>query len=245
MNRIIKSGSKDENFSIKPVEYIPLGEGKPLLSGYASVVQKMPDHRMSEAKRQMEPRMAEAKVIAEEIIHQANAEAINIKERAFQSGYQSGWETAVKEMQMVTDSIFRTFRKGLDDIVSLKDDILDQAENDIVKLSIGIAKKLIYTELKQHPDIIASIVKQAIKLVKNREEITIKIHPDDYGILKQHMDEVITQLNESNAGPQQDVPIRLEEDPSLTPGGCIVKTDTGLIDMSFEARMESIDELSQ
>jgi len=244
MNRIIKSGSKDEDHSIKPVEYIPLGEGKPPLSDYANIMQTTSINRMSGATRQTESRMGEVKIIAEEILQQANAEAISIKERAFQSGYQSGWETAVKEIQMVTDSIFRAFRKGLDDIVSLKDDILGQAENDIVQLSTGIAKKLVCIELKQHPDIIVSIVKEAIKLVKNREEITIKIHPDDYGTLKQHLSEVMTQLNESNAGPQQDVPIRLEEDPTLTPGGCIVETDTGLIDMSFEARMESIDELS-
>lgn len=243
MNRIIKSGSENKEHSVKSVEYISLDEDQPLFSNYADIIQATPSRRMSEVKRQMEMLMGEAKGRAEDVLQEADAEAIGIKERAFQSGYQSGWETAVKEIQMATDSIFRTFRKGLDDIVSLKDSILDQSEDDIVQLSTAIAKKLVCKELRQHPDTIVSIVKEAIKLVRSRDEIVIRIHPEDCDILKQHLSEMVEQLNEGKAGPQQDVPIRIEEDPSLTPGGCIVETDTGLIDMSFEARMESIDQM--
>lgn len=244
MSRIIKSGSEYEGYSIKPVEYISLVGEQPRIPNYADTIQATPSQRMSEVKRQMETLMGEAKGRAEDVLQEAHAEAIGIKERAFQSGYQSGWETAVKEIQMVTDSIFRTFRKGLDDIVSLKDDILGQSEDDIVQLSTAIARKLVFRELRQHPDTIVSIVKEAIKLVRSREEIVIRIHPEDCDTLKQHLSEMVEQLSEAKAGPQQDVPIRIEEDSSLTPGGCIVETDTGLIDMSFEARMESIDQMS-
>ena len=243
MNRIIKSGSNHNEHSIKPVKYMSLSTEQPLFSNYADDTKATPVHRMTEVKRQMEELMGKAKGKAEDVIQKANAEAVDIKERAFQSGYQSGWQTAAKEIQMATDSIFRTFRKGLDDIASLKDEILGQAENDIVQLSTAIAKKLVYSEIQKHPDAIVSIVREAIKLVKSREEIIIKMHPDDCGILRQHMSEVLQQLSEINAGPQQDIPIRLEEDPTLTPGGCFVETDAGLIDMSLETRMESIGQL--
>lgn len=243
MNRIIKSESSEKGHSVKPVEYVPLNKGKTVFSSYSGAAQTTPVHRMSEVKRQMETLMGEARGKADNVIQKANADAVSIKERAFQSGYQSGWETAVKEIQMATDSIFRAFRKGLDDVAAIKDEILGQAENDVVQLSIAIAKKLVYREIKQNPDTITSIVREAVKLVKSREEIIIKLHPDDCEILRQHMSEVMAELSDSNAGLNQDVPVRLEEDSALTPGGCIVETDAGIIDMSFEARIESIDEL--
>ena len=36
------------------------------------------------------------------------------------------------------------------------------------------------------------------------------------------------------------VSIQIEAAPELAPGGCMVETDTNLIDMSLEQRMESL-----
>ena len=177
----------------------------------------------------------DAKDEAEGIIQEAHHEADNIREKAHKSGYEDGQEKAFKEMQERIDSIHNVFKEGIEDIASLKQRILSQSENDIVRLATEIAKRLACRELQQHPDTIVAIVKEAIKTVGGEDKVVIEVHPDDHAILTQYMDE----LKENPEGPV----IRMEANPEVKPGGCIVVADTGLTDMSLEARMDSIDQL--
>lgn len=167
-------------------------------------------------------------------------EATRVREKAFQSGYEAGQGAAIKETQDIVDShlsLHEALKTGLLDMASLKDMILNQAEDDILQLVIAIAKKLVCRELKQHPDTIIDVVEKALKAVKAKEEIIIRIHPDDFLILEQHMGDLKQSLEHIG---MDNVSIRIEEAPELTQGGCIIETDTNLIDMSLEVRMESV-----
>ena len=80
-------------------------------------------------------------------------------------------------------------------------------------------------------------MKEAIKAARTGEEIIVKIHPSDYATLEQYMGDLRESLEQIG---KDNVSVRIEEAPELTPGGCVIETDTNLIDMSLESRMESI-----
>jgi flagellar biosynthesis/type III secretory pathway protein FliH len=273
MSRVIKS--EDNPCSVRTIEYIPFDDlhqqdteiREKISSQSATQYPRHPSVRgeRPDIQQQMDKLMSEAKDKAEHIIQKAQFEAVDIKDKAFRSGYEAGQEATIKEVQEVVDSISRAFRSGLEDIASLKDSILSQAEGDIVQLTIAIARKLLFRELEQHPDTVVAIVKEALKAARNAKEITVKIHPDDHIILKQYANELMAYLSRNNTwtqnaasmqasiasasterealgvgDPTGSVPIRVEEDPTVSPGGCIVETDTTLVDMSLEARIDSI-----
>jgi flagellar biosynthesis/type III secretory pathway protein FliH len=225
MDRIIKS--EDRSHSIENIRYPPFEE----ISSHSNVLDELPPEKI----REIQNLISDAKDEAEDIIQKAHHEADNIREKAYKSGYEDGQEKAFKEMQERIDSIHNIFRKGIEDIASVKQRILSQSENDIVRLATAIAKRLACRELQQHPDTIVAIVKEAIKTVGGEDKVVIEVHPDDHAILTQYMDE----LRENPEGPV----IRMEANPEVKPGGCIVVADTGLIDMSLEERMDSIDQL--
>jgi len=237
MARVIKL--KDNPFSVETIAYVPFDARRGPLDEHQGPKPDDPDEtpvaRMHRIQQQMSELVDKARSEAEGIVQKAHVEAADVKEEAFQSGYEAGQEAAVKEMEEKVDSISKAFKKGLQDIASIKDSILSQAEDDIVQLTVAIAEKLVCKELEQHPDTIVAIVKEVIKSVRNEEKITIKVHPDDYTILEQYMGELMEQT-----GGIVETPLKLDEDPTLTSGGCIVETDTNLIDMSIESRMESI-----
>jgi flagellar biosynthesis/type III secretory pathway protein FliH len=220
MDRIIKS--EDRSHSIENIRYLPFEE-------------RASDQLPPEKILEIQNLISDAKDEAEDIIQKAHHEADNIREKAHKSGYEDGQEKAFKEMQERIDSIHSVFKKGIEDIASLKQRILSQSENDIVRLATAIAKRLACRELQQHPDTIAAIVKEAIEAIRGEDKIVIEVHPDDHAILTQYVDE----LRENPEGPV----IRMEANPDLKPGGCIIVTDTSLTDMSLEARMDSIDQL--
>jgi len=234
--RVIKS--KDNSYSIKTIEYVPLDVQQIPLSGGPP--------RTRVANQEIDKLISEAKDRAEDIIQKAHLEAVNIKEEALQAGHEAGYEAAINEMHKAVDSISMAFKSGLEDIASLKDRILSQAEDDIVQLTIAIARKLVCRELEQHPDTIVAIVKEAVKVATRHavsvhgKEITIEVHPDDYITLEQYISQLMEHVSSAGTAARHAVPIRIEENSALTPGGCVVMTDTNLIDMSFEARVESI-----
>jgi flagellar assembly protein FliH len=258
LSGIIKS--KDDSCSIKYMEYVPFDEkqsspidddgGRP---GTSSTAQNSAETGSgsvtTEAQQQMDKLVSEARNRAENIVQKAQSDAAAIKEEAFRSGYEAGQEAAIAEVQEAVDSTSRAFKAALEDIASLKDSILSRAESDIVQLTIAIAEKLVCRELKQHPDAIVTIVKEAIRAVRNADEIAVKVHPDDYVTLRQYAGDLMGDFSEQVGSPfheEGNIPthsnacIRIEEDTALTPGGCMVVTDTSLIDMSFETRIESI-----
>ena len=225
MDRIIKS--EDRSYSIENIRYMPFEEG----ASQSNASNELTPEKILEIRNLIN----DAKDEAEGIIQEAHHEADNIREKAYKSGYEDGQEKAFKEMQERIDSIHNVFKEGIEDIASLKQRILSQSENDIVRLATEIAKRLACRELQQHPDTIVAIVKEAIKTVGGEDKVVIEVHPDDHAILTQYMDE----LRENPEGPV----IRMEANPEVKPGGCIVVAETGLTDMSLEARMDSIDQL--
>jgi flagellar assembly protein FliH len=234
MDRIIKSG--DRSYPIENIRYLPFEEGSP----QSNALNELPPEKILEIRNLIN----DAKDEAEEIIQEAHHEADNIREEAHKSGYEDGQEKAFKEMRERIDSVQNIFKKGIEDIASLKQRILGQSEGDIVRLATAIAKRLACRELQQHPDTIVDIVQESIKAVRGEDKIVIQVHPDDHAILTQYGVRKLASANvdELRENPEEPV-IRIEANPEVRPGGCIVVTDTSLTDMSLEARMDSIDQL--
>jgi len=259
--RIVKS--RDNTYSIETVRYPLFNRSRDFLDSEDQNIKDLPLKDILKSHPDLDSLIKEAENEAEAIIQNAHHKAAVIEEQAKCSGYNMGFETgyenATKEIQLAIQSVSETLKKVVDDLVSLKHKILNQSESDIVRLVIEIAKKLVCNELRQNPDTIISIAKKAIELAQNKSEIIIKVHPDDYGILKQHADQLISQLSEANSFKSPLVPpsdgrslvppsdgktfLRIEEDPELSRGGCIAVTDTSLIDMSLETRLEMLDHL--
>ena len=223
MSRVIKL--KDNFHSIETMEYLPLGPQYGSRTRSGTGIKQQSDETMSEAQNE-----------AQAIIQKAQAEAKNIEEKAFQSGYEAGHESAISEIEGKVSSISKAFEKGLRDIAALKDEILGQAESDIIRLTIAVAERLLCGELKHNPDSIVAIVKEAIKMARSNGDVTIRVNPEDAATLKEHISELAEYISNTDK-------VRIEGSESLTPGGCIVETETNSIDMSLETRLETIDQL--
>ena len=234
MDRIIKS--EDRSHSIENIRYLPFEER----ASHSNASDELSPEKILEIRNLIN----DARNEAEEIIQEAHHEADNIREKAYKSGYEDGQEKAFKEMQEKIDSIQSAFKKGIEDIASLKQRILGQSEGDIVRLATAIAKRLACRELQQHPDTIVDIVKEAIEAVRGEDKVVIEVHPDDHAILTQYGVRKLASANVDELRENPEVPvIRMEANPEVKPGGCIIVTDTSLTDMSLEARMDSIDQL--
>lgn len=182
--------------------------------------------------------LEQAQKACEEMLTKAQMEAENIKKDAFQSGYNNGVAIAKKEFDKILQDTTQVFVNAIDQLSNIKNEIIKNAEKDIIELTLTIAKKLVCSELRQNPDLIVEIIKEAIKSARTDDEIIIRLSPHDRMILEQNSKEIIENLKSSMFNPT--MKIIFEEDQSITNGGCIVITNKNIIDMTFESRLESI-----
>jgi len=106
----------------------------------------------------------------------------------------------------------------------------EEVESSIVHLSLLIAKQVIKRELKQNPEHIITVVKEALKVLPvANKKVSITLHPDDAALLKEGFpkDEKIEDW-------------RFIEDAAITPGGCLINTNVSQIDQTIEQRISEI-----
>lgn len=147
----------------------------------------------------------------------------------YRSGMQDGREQAERGLA----NVFRALRQGVSDLEGLRDKVLRESEDDLLKLAVSIARKIIQQEISQHPRILANIVAAVIADCSELERITIRLNPADYAIVAPDRQGFFGSLS-------PDTQVTLMPDENITPGGCIVDTTTGTLDAQIETQLDEI-----
>lgn len=148
---------------------------------------------------------------------------------AFNAGLKEGKELAERGLI----NVFRALRASSETIHNLRDKIFRESEDELINLVILVARKVIIQEITQDRSILTGVVQNALAGLSAREEITVRINPDDYLLVTSGRDELLHKelLNER---------LLLKPDPSVTAGFCLVDTAMGTIDASLDGQMEQI-----
>ncbi|NTW98489.1 MAG: hypothetical protein HGB35_00845 [Geobacteraceae bacterium] len=148
---------------------------------------------------------------------------------AFNAGLKEGKELAERGLI----NVFRTLRASSEAIHNLRDKIIRDSEDELIKLVMHVARKVILREITQDRSILAGVVQNALAGLSAREEITVRINPDDYLLVTSGRDELLQNelLNDR---------LLLKPDPLVASGFCCVDTAMGTVDASLDSQMDQI-----
>ena len=190
-----------------------------------------------------EPPVFEAGLASEPV---AISRLEQIQEAAYKEGYEAGHRDGYRDgdvkgfsdgssrghearEQVLTNAIetLEALCNALSEPLCIVD---EQIEDDLVALSVTIAKQLVRRELKSNPQQIVSAVREALGALGHAAQHRhIHVHPDDEIILKEHLGE-----------PQGTARWSLVADPIITRGGCRVDTEVSMVDATVESRLSAI-----
>jgi len=109
-------------------------------------------------------------------------------------------------------------------------DFDEQAERELVHLSVVFAQQLVRRELHIDPGELVPVVRESIGLLPSASrDIRVHIHPDDAPFVQDAL-----------RGGEFDGGIKLVEDPLVSRGGCKVDTDASRIDATLETRLAAL-----
>ena len=103
--------------------------------------------------------------------------AEEIQRQAYEEGFTSGEKAGFAEGEQKAAVLIDSLHELLETIARFKEDLVDNLESQTVDLAITIARKIINEEIQTRPEVIVSMVKEALRRLQRSGTILIKINP--------------------------------------------------------------------
>lgn len=142
------------------------------------------------------------------------------------AGYSEGLERGAAEQRHRAEVLDGVLRELTAPLAELDEEMVES----VGELALLIARHLVRRELKATPGEVVGVVRETLRhLPVATRGTTIHLNPEDVDIVRNAL-----ALGD-DAGSW-----RLEPDPLVTRGGCVVETETSRIDASVETRLAQI-----
>lgn len=175
------------------------------------------------------PAPAPAPVMAAPPPPAPTVDAAQIERDAFMKGYAQGERAGAEAAAARGEAVVRRLSETVDELRTLRTELLQKAEHQVVHLALAIARRIVHREVTLDPDLVAAMGRVAIDRLNTVATATIHLHPEDYAAV----------VRGGPAAPE-DGPTTLVADPLVRRGGCLVHSDFGIIDVGVDAQIHEI-----
>jgi flagellar assembly protein FliH len=124
-------------------------------------------------------------------------------------------------------------RRAAAELAGYKEALYREARDQVVELCLALVNRLLGPLAAGDEEAVIRVVERALQLLSDREQLTIRIHPQDLRSLV----EAKPRILESFDGIHK---LTVLEDPAVKPGGCLVQTPTAEIDARLETQLAEL-----
>lgn len=189
--------------------------------------------------------LEEARRKADRIIADAREQAELLREQAYkeglETGHEDGFREAHEEQRTILDQKTRDFEQAFSEVIKdvsiEKDKILEQYIDDLKRIALAVAEKIIQTSLQSSGDIVKRMIISATDKMRRKQWAKIYVTKCEAGI---SMD-VDTEFLEALSGLSDNIKIITMDDGEA--GTCIIELPDEIIDASVGTQLENIKDI--
>ena len=152
-------------------------------------------------------------------VRRARAEAVSQTELRCKQEYE---QRLVREGDQI--------RQALDAFAKERGEYFTRVEAEVVHLALAIARKILHRESQVDPTLLAALVRMAVEHMNAGSDVSVRVRPEESAHWR-------TFLNQGS----NDKVITVIEDQSLNPGSCVLETQMGSTDFSFDAQLKEVE----
>jgi flagellar assembly protein FliH len=167
-----------------------------------------PGRNLAELQRQVELRTREA-----------HAEGMR-------EGEAAGRSRAAAELQPIIEKLTHS----IDELGRMRPRLRREAESDMIKLSLAIARRVLRRELSIDPEAVRGLAMAALEKLQGQEISRVRVHPA-------HAPPIGECLRKLSTG----TPVEVLADASCEPGTVIFETQRGNLDASVDSQLKEIE----
>jgi flagellar assembly protein FliH len=159
--------------------------------------------------------------------HQAHLAAL--ERDAFATGYAQGERAGMEAGNKRAEAMLRRLAATLEELAALRQTMIRQTEQQMVELSLAIARRILRREVMLDGDLILAMARVALDRLGEAASTTIRLNPEDCALtLQRHGD--------NSLGSR----VRIVADAAVSRGGCLVESEFGFIDAAVEAQFDQV-----
>ncbi|MDR2160231.1 MAG: flagellar assembly protein FliH [Treponema sp.] len=212
------------------------------------IVKEAEEAAFQEVKRRTDQAQSlkrQAEDEAEKIVAEAEKKAAGIeaasraafeaeRKDAEERGRIAGREAGFAEGKAEVERLIQRTQTVLERAQDKRAEILAETEQEIIDLVLLISRKVIKIISENQRTVVISNVIQALRKVKGRGNIIIRVNMADVKLATDHMKDFIKLVEGSKT-------IQVVEDSTVDPGGCVIETDFGEIDARISSQLAELE----
>jgi len=145
------------------------------------------------------------------------------REEGYAAGRAEGMADAVRERQAVVARLESLLEAAARPLASLD----DATEQELARLAVVIARRVLAHELATSPELIVQAVQQAARALPSAtRELRVRVHPDDLALLREH---AVAEAH-----------WQLLPDPELARGDCLLEAERSRLDARVDTRLAAV-----
>lgn len=141
-------------------------------------------------------------------------------------GEAAGRSRAAAELQPVLERLARS----IEDLGHLRARLRGEAEADMLRLALAIARRVLHREISLDPDAMHGLVLGALEKLQGQEVSRVRVHPS-------HAAQLTGWLHAAPGGAA----VEVVADPGRQPGDAVFETERGNLDASVDSQLQEIE----
>jgi flagellar assembly protein FliH len=154
-----------------------------------------------------------------------------VYEEGFAEGEKAGIEKGKKDVEIQVER----FLASIEGIAVLKKKLYEGSEEELADLIMAAVSKIVRKELDLDREIVAGVIKNALKELSDKKDILIRVNPQDYFYILEHKERLFAEDGDLRN-------VKFEEDDSVGIGGCLIESGRGEVDARIEKQFEKLEE---
>jgi flagellar assembly protein FliH len=152
---------------------------------------------------------------------------MDVEKQAFEQGYAEGERTGKQMGEAMVDTLCKRYEKSLAELAAAHKHMTQSMEEETVRLSLEIARRIVQRELTMDQDLVAALATVALKRLSGHQSITLKVSRLDF----ERVRAAIALVNAA---------VMVTEDPTLERGDFMIETSQTHLDGRISSQIETI-----
>jgi flagellar assembly protein FliH len=148
--------------------------------------------------------------------------------RGFSEGLKKGMDQEKMELSLAVESVAKLIKE----LKTLKKELLESSDKQIIDLAFLIAGKVIHKEVNTGREVILSVLRDAMKNMQEREVVRIRLNSGDYSHIKEVKPDFLDGFSD----------IVIEKDDGIGLGGAMLEAYSGAVDARLDTQLNKIME---
>ncbi len=187
------------------------------------------------AQLNAEQMVERAKLEVERMIKEADMRVAETEHKAYEKGYRAGQEEGYQEGQKEVKRLVERLGVIVGQAIDTREELISSSERQMVEMILMIARKILKDEIAERKEIVLNNTREALKRLRDREEVSIRVNLADLELTTAHKEEFINMIESLHK-------INVFEDSRVDHGGCIIETDAGSIDARISTQLKQMEE---